>query len=224
MMVLHKGDQGGDARLTKAFVAAHIDRDQLGDTLHELRERLAFLRRQLRPSEIDDDFAEVRSTSQHPSSKEHDADDAGACSLPTPKVELWLLNCSVELRDLGDQYALEVEGLLHDACEVVIIVEPLWRARVSAILQALAENLEGQRQQLKGLSEDVTQLELKLGCHVHEHLSSAGEHLLERLRRQVEGEARVEDQGLSHDVRPQRFNTGERWQQDFFLVGILRQP
>ena len=57
--------------------------------------------------------------------------------------------------------------------------------------------------------------------HVEEHLAPAREHLLERVRGEVEREARVDYHQRTLDVGAERLQSGEGRQQDLTLMGVL---
>ena len=63
------------------------------------------------------------------------------------------------------------------------------------------------------VAEGVAQLELDATDHVHQHLAPAREHLLGRVRGEVEREARVDDEHRAVDLEVERLDAGE-WREE----------
>ena len=83
--------------------------------------------------------------------------------------------------------------------------------RERAKLQRAVEDLDGKRREL--VVEDVAKLEADPVAHVHQHLAPAREDLLERVRRHVEREARLDDEHAARDARVECLQARERRQE-----------
>ena len=93
----------------------------------------------------------------------------------------------------------------------VIVVEVLGLVRERAKLQRAVEDLDGKRREL--VVEDVAKLEADAVAHVHQHLAPAREDLLERVRRHVERETRLDDEHAARDARVECLQARERRQE-----------